>query len=90
MPLPDAVRARLLARLGDVLKDAHCDMCRANTWQLNDSLSYMLAYQPGVTSLGGPIIPLAVLICTRCGQTTFFNAITLGLIDPATGGWIDC
>lgn len=34
---------------------------------------------------GRAIIPLVILKCSGCGATHFFNAITLGIIDPETG-----
>jgi hypothetical protein len=92
VPLTDAQRNQLLARVRAIWKDLSCEVCRNATpaWQLSSSI-YELREYHGTDRTPGPrpVIPVVTAACQCCGNTKFINVVTLGLIDPQTGRWVD-
>src|SRR5581483_4857953 len=92
VPLTDVQRDQLLARVRTLWKDLSCDLCRnpAPAWQLSSSV-YELREYNGTDRAAGPrpVIPVVTAACQFCGNTKFINVVTLGLIDPQTGRWLD-
>ena len=64
-----------------------CPFCGKNSLVWSTVVFEMREYQGGNLVIGGnsKIFPLITATCSKCGNVVFFNAITLGLIDPKTG-----
>lgn len=58
-----------------------CHRCGATNWNLENGLAMQTvqAATPGMI-LGGPSMPLAVVVCTRCGVVNFHALGALGLL----------
>jgi hypothetical protein len=81
---------KLAARLNEVLRlGKPCDLCGNTSWQLMDRVYELREYNQGNFVMGTPLVPLVIIGCSICGNTHFLNAITLGMVDPATGRIVD-
>jgi hypothetical protein len=58
-----------------------CPFCgkRAGYTLADDFVILSMGRHTGPQSAGGPSLPSIALVCRRCGQTTFLNAVVLGL-----------
>jgi hypothetical protein len=58
-----------------------CPFCgkRAGYTLADDFVILSMGRSPGAHVAGGPSLPSIALVCRRCGQTTFLNAVVLGL-----------
>jgi len=65
--------------LNRCLPNLKCECCGEGKWILSDNIVTMPNYTGGIV-LGGNILPHIPLICSNCGNTKFFNAITMGVI----------
>jgi hypothetical protein len=86
--LTDYQRDGLLARLDRVWTMLRsCSICNAEDWGVSDRLVELRGHRGGATESDGPapVVPLVAVTCNHCGHVVLFNAITLGLIDAATG-----
>lgn len=62
-------------------KNNLCEFCNENNWTISTELVRPLIYH-GKTfnnALMGGLYPKAMIICTNCGNTKFFNAVVLGI-----------
>ena len=68
----------------DKWKHKECEVCKHNNWIIQDFLSVPPRFE-GSISIGGNISPNVTLICKNCGNTKFFNAGIIGLLDSKKG-----
>jgi len=54
-----------------------CSVCQRNEWQVFGKIFQMRQFRMA----GGIVIPCVMIVCTNCGNTHLFNAISLGIID---------
>lgn len=82
MKLNDEQKQKLLEKLG-FLKTSRCSTCGASSWIVNDTIFEMREFQGGNLVIGGgtAILPVIPVTCKNCGQTIFFNALSLKLIE---------
>lgn len=60
----------------------NCDFCGSNSWVLSqDIVTNLLINADGNISLGGQTYPQIMLICKNCGNTKYFNAVIMGLME---------
>jgi hypothetical protein len=71
----------VLKKLNELGAVNSCQRCGANKWQLQQDGFASITVQTSSrnVSLGGPAWPLAVVTCTKCGNTVFHNLGTLGV-----------
>jgi hypothetical protein len=59
-----------------------CSCCASNSWNIGQELFQLTQFAGGAMIVGGPLVPVAPLICTNCGNTVLVNAIVAGIVDP--------
>lgn len=57
-----------------------CEICSQTKWELSDFLVAAPRFE-GSIMLGGKIAPHIMVMCRNCGNTKFFNAVIMGLIE---------
>jgi hypothetical protein len=57
-----------------------CECCGNTSWSVTDFLVAPPRYEDGFR-FGGKIAPQITAVCNQCGNTKFFNAVMMGLID---------
>lgn len=58
--------------------------CSGNNWILNDKIFELREFNGGDLVIGGKsssIFPVITVSCRDCGNTHFFNAVLLGIIE---------
>jgi hypothetical protein len=86
--LPESQRARLQEKLAPYWVGLVCEFCRQSVWGISPTVFQLQAFRGGAAVFGPTsVVPLVCVTCNVCGNTKLLNAITLGLIDPQTGGW---
>ena len=60
-----------------------CPVCGKQLWVVNKTVMEMREFNNGDLVIGGnaSMMPLVTLTCSSCGNTLFFNALRLGLIE---------
>ena len=58
-----------------------CSVCNNSAWHIIDEVVEIRAYNEGRTTIGGSIFPHLAVVCVRCGNTLFFNALLSGLVE---------
>lgn len=82
--IPDNWRDRTIEELNKKVRNSGiCSSC-GNKVNLSAEIVTPATYSGGTLQLG-QVYPLASLVCSNCGKTTFFNLITLGIIAPESG-----
>lgn len=73
-----------------------CETCGNTQWDLAKDLVMPITFHGGdIVIGGGPSYPQVMLICRRCGNTKFFNAVKMGVVGKETvstssrGGGVD-
>ena len=83
MQLNESQKKQFLHWLKAKRKDSEiCPVCHQKNWGLSDSVSELRNFAGGKLAVGGTIIPLLCAVCTNCGYTRLFNAITIGIVEP--------
>jgi len=59
-----------------------CSVCSARGWVLSERVFELPEFQARGSIIGGPRIPLVAAICKKCGNTLFFSAIHMGVVEP--------
>jgi len=58
-----------------------CSACHRQKWTVGDRVFQMPEYGVAM-AIGGPVVPVIPLTCINCGNTLFFNAMALGVVQP--------
>lgn len=58
-----------------------CQVCGSKNWSIFEQMMEMRPYEGGTLVAGGAVVPLVVTYCNKCGQTVFFSAGILGLVN---------
>lgn len=74
--------------------DAHgspvCQVCGGVDWICQDhcfeAVEYGFAATPKKKPSTWKVLPMMVLVCTRCGNSLFINAIAAGIIQQGNSG----
>lgn len=61
-----------------------CPLCGNDKWTVADKLFHLIEYGDKGTILGGSIVPVVPVTCTRCGNTVLINAIAAKGIPSAS------
>ena len=67
--------------LNEKWKNRVCEICGHNDWIILDFLSNEIRYEGGSLTIGGKIAPNVSVVCKHCGNTKFFNAGIIGLLN---------
>ena len=61
-----------------------CETCHQKTWTLAEDLVMPMPFSgnQGLV-IGGASYPQLQIICNNCGNTKVFNAVIMGLVEPA-------
>jgi len=65
----------------------HCECCGAQAWTLPADITTSVIYEKGI--MLGKAYPQIQVICSNCGNTKFFNAMILGIVDSEKEGGED-
>ncbi|HLC88338.1 MAG TPA: hypothetical protein VJG66_04790 [Patescibacteria group bacterium] len=73
----------LLKRLIHLSKTA-CQSCGNKEWIASENIFEMREFKGGNLVIGGQsaILPVVPVTCKYCGQIIFFNALSLGILNP--------
>lgn len=74
-------RGLISKKLEEKIKNYSCVMCGTNDWNLEPFIAPISLSNDISLKLGGQVLPLAPITCVNCGNTHFFNLVTLGLVD---------
>lgn len=79
MELNQDIKNNLMNRVNQVWTNSKvCPICGQQKWSMSDRVFSMHEFhvKPGEQS---QMVPFIILICSSCGYSMFFNAISLGL-----------
>lgn len=62
-----------------------CEACHKSSWLLGNDIVMPIIFN-GNINIGGPVYPQAMLICTNCGNTKYFNIALMGLVNKENKG----
>jgi len=82
MQLSVEQKEKLLKKLSE-LKISNCNICGSKELIVSDVIFEIREFKEGGVVIGGSskIMPLIAINCKNCGNTLFFNAINLGIIE---------
>lgn len=82
MKLDEEKKDITIEKLSTFLKTP-CNLCQGKDWILNDTIFELREFQGGGLVIGGKssVLPVISITSKQCGNTLFFNAIQLGLIQ---------
>ncbi|MFC1659678.1 hypothetical protein ACFL0U_03875 [Pseudomonadota bacterium] len=72
--------------LNEKWKVKECEVCKQKEWIVQDFLCFSPRYEGGGLTIGGKVAPHVTLVCKNCGNTKFFNAAIMGLLDSKEEG----
>ncbi len=74
----------ILAKRLSHLSKVACQSCGNKEWIASENIFEMREFKGGSLVIGGQsaILPVVPVTCKTCGQTIFFNALTLGILNP--------
>ncbi len=61
----------------------NCEVCGSTTWELAGHFTSPLTFSNGGIQIGGTSYPCVSVVCKTCANTKHFNAVVMGLIEPA-------
>lgn len=61
--------------------DKACPVCLTAKWSLSDHTVTPLNVTGNVIHGSGVTYPMVMAVCTNCGNTRFFNAVLMGILD---------
>jgi transcription elongation factor Elf1 len=85
--LTDKQKEILKKKLDEIVKQPiTCAVCNNTTWSIADSIFEIREFHGGSMVIGGKsrIVPIIIMSCSVCGQILFFNAMSLGIVEPAS------
>jgi hypothetical protein len=81
MPFTHDMRKTIITALEACGANKPCPRCYTNSWNLVDGfVNHPLSDIPGQLILGGPSIPVVVVVCDTCGYLAEHAAGKLGLL----------
>lgn len=85
MKITEANRKLIIGKLESIWKEKRdCNICfNPTTWSIG-SVVEVKEFNEGNHCPGAAITPLVQVTCDTCGNTVFFNAIVLGVVDRDT------
>ena len=57
-----------------------CEVCGKDKWTLVPDLISPALFEGGMV-IGGMTYPQVMIVCNTCGNTKYFNAIVIGVLD---------
>ncbi len=62
-----------------------CPVCQHNDWNIPDRVWEAREFVGGDLVIGGGqrVLPLVSIMCNFCGHTLMFNALAMGVVEPA-------
>jgi hypothetical protein len=83
MKLTKEQQQKLIEKLNELWKNQKvCSICQGQNWNVSDTVFELREFHGGNMVIGGSaIIPVLTLTCTKCGQTIFLNAMSLGIVE---------
>ena len=87
MKLSEEQTKKVISFMQDFFKNP-CNVCQKKEWIFNDTIFEIREFHGGSFLVGGKsiIYPVVIVTCKTCGNTLFFNAIQLGLIEKKMEG----
>lgn len=64
-------------------KSKECSVCGEMKWSMSDNIFSLPQFGPGGQA-GKKVYPAVVLTCGECGNSLFFNAMSLGISFKTT------
>ena len=61
--------------------DGECYVCKTSAWAIGKHLVTPTLFSEKGFWAGGTAYPSVMIVCTNCGHTVHFNAITIGLLE---------
>ncbi len=58
-----------------------CETCGSSHWSVQDHIVTPIVLQNNSIQLGGVSYPQAMVICNNCGNTKYYNAVMMGLVQ---------
>ena len=71
---------KALEWLKEKLQNKKCECCGNNNWNIADFIVTSPRFEDGMV-LGGKMMPHVASTCSNCGNTKFFNAVMMGIVD---------
>lgn len=67
------------------IKDYHCEICKNTNWLIDPFMVNLPVTNKVVVTLGGSVLPLLPITCSKCGNTHLLNLSILGLTEMIKG-----
>ncbi len=77
--ITDEQRNQILKKLDERINNYSCVLCGQNQWNLEPFVVPLSVSSGFSIKIGGQMLPLTAMTCSNCGNTHFFNLVTLGL-----------
>lgn len=61
-----------------------CEICGAMKWSVSTDFTTPLVFDGGL-HIGGRSYPTVNVVCENCGNTKYFNAIKMGILEEKIG-----
>jgi hypothetical protein len=78
---PEEVK-ELLQKLEGLWENSKCRICGHERLSITDRI-FQLPELPAPGTPTGNVFPVLLVVCEKCGETTFFSAIALGVYKLA-------
>lgn len=62
-----------------------CEICGSKKWSISTDFTTPVVFDGGL-QIGGASYPTVSLICENCGNTKYFNAVKMGLLEGNSEG----
>jgi len=89
MKLSDKQKIEATKKLSDFLEKnkPSCSLCKSKQWVLIERVFELREFQEsGPPGADNSILPVVPLVCSKCGNILFFNAIQLGFLKKHRRG----
>lgn len=75
------VPAHLIDELISKLKPYSCPLCNDGQWIVTSEIFYLNEYFKDKVVVGAKSFPVLPIVCNKCGNTMFINALVANLIE---------
>jgi hypothetical protein len=78
-------KQRVIQWINEKCPNLKCECCGSQRWSLNEHIIAPVNLENGSLALGGSMTmtPQVILTCSNCGNTKYFNAVMIGLLQPS-------